>query len=153
MACGIRSRDGVLALRVEDGTVSALLGRPQVELLARQPFVEKPNAPGVAACRGRLDQAFDVGRADGEKQALEDSKIEPFVFEGKRQMSSQGGFRLMSRGQNTPVSLLGYPVTLPYCGQGAWQRHGKAVGVNERAIPGGRRPLRKPPFVKNRHGS
>src|SRR5262249_53531213 len=129
---------------------SPLRGR-QLELLADQPLVKKPDAPSVAARRRGADNGFDVGRADGEEEAFEECEVEPFVLESEGQMAFKRSGRLVTRGVQTPARLLDDPVAGADGRQRSRYRYRELVGVYQGSVAGRRSLLGKPSFVKNRH--
>ena len=68
-----------------------------------QPFIEKPDAPRVAAGRAGPHQRLDRRGAGCQKQPLEDGQIEPFIFEGEGQMAFERRRRGMARRHDAPA--------------------------------------------------
>jgi hypothetical protein len=61
-------------------------------------------------------------RANGEKQALEDSEIKTFVFEGECEMSFESCRGSVTGSQDTPTVFEIDAVMLAGCGEGSRKR-------------------------------
>ncbi len=123
----------------------------QVEDFASQPFIEKPDPTCVNTRWCFSNPCLQRLGARGEEKPLKNRKIQPFVFQSKGQVTFQTDLRCMARRQNSPSILIKDSMALARRKKLSWQRHGKAVGINQRSVASRRGSLRKPLLLKNRH--
>ena len=121
----------------------------KAETLAGQPLVEEPLAPSIASRGLRTHQRFDRRRLDREKQPLEDGEVEPLIFESEGEVTFQGRTRRVAGGKNAPAAFLDDAVTLADGEKGSRQWRRKAIGIDQSAVAGRRRPHGKASVPKN----
>lgn len=95
-----------LQIGIDNLHVSAFLCSRQIEGLAEQPLVEKPAPSGIGAGRRAPGHGLDRLWSGCLKQRFEDQQVQPFVFEGERQMSFKAGRRRVAWRVNLPTVLL-----------------------------------------------
>ena len=105
---------------------------------AKEPLVEEPDPPCVGTRRLAAHHGFDLARADGQKQALQDGQVQPFIFEGEGEMSFQRGGRCVSRRQNAPSTLFTMTMMLTQSQKGSRERHSQLERVDQGGVPGAR---------------
>lgn len=99
------------------------------------------------------DKRFDRGRARRQEEALEHSKVEPFILESEGKMSFKRHCRRVTGRHDPPAILLDDPVMRPRAEEHARQRRLKAISTDQGAIAGRGRRFRQAPLVKNDNGS
>ena len=141
-----------LQVGIDDRLIDAFLSIRQSKPRAGQPLVQKPEPPRIAAGRGASYHLLDLSGPDSQKQAPENGEIEPFVFQGEGEMTSESRGRGVPRCHDTPTGFFPNPVMLADCRQEeARRRHGKVIDIEHGHVPGGGGPFRQRPVMKNRN--
>ena len=99
---GIALRETILLIRVENWDHSHFAGIWNIELVARQPFVQKPDPSCKGAGWRHPDNRLDCIRVDCSKKCGQYLKVCSFIFEGKDKMRDEGRLRTMARREHEP---------------------------------------------------
>ena len=149
MAWRVGPVDCPLAFRVNDRHIGSRPGVRQVEMLAGQPLVGKPDTAGIASGRRHPHQSLDLAGRHCHEEALQNGEIEPLMLDGECQVTCEVWRRCVPWRQNAPPPFFLDAVMFPDGRQGAWQWHLEVVGANQCRIPCRRCRVRQTPVVKN----
>ena len=85
--------------------------------------------------RGRgPDEIADGDRAGRGEQPLEDGQVEPFVFQGEREMTFQACVRRVARRMDAPAVSLHELVPFTDGAEAPGKRHPQIVGPDQRRV-------------------
>ena len=76
-----------LLLRIDGRLVVAPGGVGQIKPSVQEPFIQKPDPPGIPPGWLGANDSLDLSRGDNSKQTLQDCEVKSFIFKSECKMA------------------------------------------------------------------